>query len=188
MPHKFCLAILFCTSTVLSACASHANTYLTLTSVPSGQKWPASSTKPIAISRPDIPPEINREHFTVEAGPSTLFVAGNVTWAAPLRGMIQLVLAQNLAARLPNVRVLMPGDPVPPGGVRQVIVNIQQFIPTRQGKVSLQADWAILSPSVQSQRHGYIRLSITGGMTPADEAHTMSIALAELAERIAKQL
>lgn len=182
------LPLLLCAILTLSACAGPPTTYLTLSAVAPSQTWPTTPQHPIAVSHPNIPPAIDRQHFIIQTGPSTLHVAGNTAWAAPLSGMIQLTLAQDLSTRLPNATVLMPGDPVPPGGAQQVLVNIQHFMPTPSGAVRLQADWSVQSPSGQSLYQGHIQFTQQGGPTPADAAHTMSLALATLSTRIAEQL
>ncbi len=188
MLHTYRVVLLFCAPLAISGCAGSPTTYLTLRAVPPEKTVTVASKQPIAVSHPSIPPDIDRAHFTVQTGPSTMHVAGNTVWVAPLGGMIQLTLAQNLAARLPNTQVLMPGDLMPPSGARQVRVNILHFMPARAGQVSLQANWSILSPSGQIQGKGHAQFSLNGGATPADEAHTMSLALARLAAQIAEQL
>ncbi|OYV32553.1 MAG: hypothetical protein B7Z80_26550 [Rhodospirillales bacterium 20-64-7] len=101
----------------LAGCAGKPTTYLTLTPVPGPAQTKAGT--PLAVSRINIPPAIDRSGFTTETGPATLAVAGDTKWAGPLGVMGQLALARDLAARLQNMRVLMPGDPLPAGGARQ---------------------------------------------------------------------
>ncbi|MGH7997497.1 MAG: PqiC family protein, partial [Opitutaceae bacterium] len=132
---------------------------------------------------------IDRVGFTTATGPATLHVAGKTRWAGPLGAMTRLVLARDLASRLPGATVLMPGDPVPPGGVREVRVNIQDFMPGRSGRVSLEADWTIAAPDRQTILHrGRFHVALPGGGKPAAEARTMSETLGRLADAIADAL
>ena len=100
--------------------------------------------------------------------------------------MAQITLARDLAARLPATHVLMPGDPLPKTGARQVLVNIQRFLPDRSGLVTLNADWSILAPDGQTVRaQGRFHVRLPGGAQPGAEAATMSAALGRLADTIA---
>jgi uncharacterized lipoprotein YmbA len=100
--------------------------------------------------------------------------------------MVQTALARDLAACLPNANVLMPGDPLPAGGARQVRVNIQRFLPDQYGTVTLDADWSITTPDGETVREqGRFHTSLPGGAQPSAEAATMSAALGRLAGTIA---
>lgn len=168
----------------LAGCAGKPTTYLTLSPVPGPARVAAGA--PLAVSRIDIPPAIDRSGFTTATGPATLSVAGDTKWAGPVGVMGQIALARDLADRLSGVQVLMPGDPLPAGGARQVQVNIQTFLADGSGAVTLDADWAITgSDGAAVQQQGRFDVTLQGGTKPAEEAATMSRALGELADRIA---
>ncbi len=173
---------------VLAGCAGKPTTYLTLSGV--GPTATDSETgPPLAVSHVQIPPSIDRTQLTIATGPATLHVASKVRWAGPLDGMTQIVLARDLAARLPNMTVLMPGDPVPPGGVRQIRVNIQNFMPNGNGTVSLDADWSVMATDNQTiLHHGRFQAVLPGAPQPGAEAQTMSAAIGRLADQIAHAL
>jgi uncharacterized lipoprotein YmbA len=103
--------------------------------------------------------------------------------------MAQITLARDLAARLPATHVLMPGDPLPGAGARQVLVTIQHFLPDQSGVVTLNADWSIVAPDGQTVRaQGRFHIRLPGGAQPGAEAATMSTALGGLADTIAGHL
>lgn len=179
----FLLAIL-----LLAGCAGRPTTYLAL--APAGQVRPQSAAIPaLAVSAVDIPPAIDRLHLTTGAAPGVLRVAGDTEWAGPLGPMARIVLAQDLAARLPGCTVLMPGDVPPPGGTASVHVTIQDFMPDAAGTVTLRADWSVAAPSGRTRlAHGRFARAVPGGSQPAAEAQSMSIALGALADAIAAGL
>ncbi len=179
--------VLLLAAVLLSGCAGKPTTFLTLNEASTAQAFGVSGIT-VAVSRVDIPPSIDRTQFTTATGPATLHVAGDTRWAAPLSGMAQIVLARDLAARLPRADVLMPGDPVPAGGVVQLRVNIQTFIADSAGLVTLDADWSITAPQGQIVKQGRFNLALQGSVQPGAEAETMSALLGRLADTIAQRL
>jgi uncharacterized lipoprotein YmbA len=180
---------LLATALALTGCAGQPTTYLTLSATPPTRADPSAQPVAVAVSRVLIPPSIDRTQFTTATGPSTLHVAGNTRWAGALGSMAQITLARDLAARLPATHVLMPGDPLPAAGVRQVLVNIQRFLPDQSGLVSLNADWTILAPDGQTVlAQGRFHINLPGGTQPGAEAATMSAALGRLADTISSHM
>ncbi|HTJ91020.1 MAG TPA: PqiC family protein [Acidocella sp.] len=181
-------ALLICVL-VLSGCAGKPTTYLAL--APTGTVQPQSlpAVPVLAVSAVDIPPAIDRLHFTTGTAPGVLHVAGDTVWAGPLGPMARIVLAQDLAARLRGSTVLMPGDALPPGGAATLHVTIQSFMPDEAGTVSLQADWSVAAPDGKTiLARGRFAHTMPGGSQPAAEAQTMSTALGGLADAIATAL
>jgi uncharacterized protein len=64
-------------------------------------------------------------------------------WAAPLADMIRRVLSEDLAARLPGGTVVPPDAPAP-AGTRDLVLDIQEFLPESNGQIVLQATWTLL--------------------------------------------
>ncbi|HVW20557.1 MAG TPA: PqiC family protein [Opitutaceae bacterium] len=176
---------------LVAGCASHDHptTYLTLEPVaPAESPAPASGTAAL-VAPVEIPPSLDRLLLTTATGAATLRVSGDARWSAPLADLIRQALARDLAQRLPGGRVLMPGDPVPPEGVRAVRVNIQEFRPDASGQVSLQAHWEVEAPHGGAvQRQGDFRIELPGAPQPGAEAATMSAAVGRLADAIAPAL
>ena len=130
----------------LTACGSSPPTrFYTLYPVPPGRPAATLAGPPIQVGRVILPPDLDRLSIVTRAGPDRLDVSGQDRWAAPLDGMVQRVLAADLAARLPQSQVLAPGDPAPSGGVRTVTVNVRRFDSDATGQVTLDAGWALLS-------------------------------------------
>jgi Uncharacterized protein conserved in bacteria len=171
---------------LLAGCAAPKTTYLTLAPVPGPTA--ATVSPPLGIARVRMPAAIDRLYLTSATGPSTMAVADHARWVAPLGGQAQSVLAADLAQRLPDTTVLRPGDPAPHGGERMVSVNVTRFLPA-SGLVELDAGWRIMSRHHhRSIGQGRATIRVPSGATPAGEAQAMSVALGQLADRIAAHL
>lgn len=174
---------------VLAGCAGAPTTYLSLDAAPPAQFYRLAGGPPVAISQFALPPQIDRLHFVTRTGPATLHVAGGAEWAGPLDGLARIALAQDLAARLQGVNVLMPGDPVPPGGVMQVVVNVQIFSADARGRITLAADYSFRPPAGQgAPALGRFAVTLGGEPEPGAEAQTMSQALGRLADALARAM
>ena len=171
----------------LAACGSSPPTHFyTLDPVPPDRPAAALAGPPIQVGRVLLPPDLDRLSIVTRAAPDRLDVSGEDRWAAPLDGMVQRVLAADLAARLLQGQVFAPGDPATPGGARTVTVNARRFDSDATGHVTLDASWALLSgaPPVPVRR-GHETITVqASAAAPGPEAAAMSRALAQLADRI----
>ncbi len=172
----------------LAGCASVPTQYLTLSSpspVPARQSLQGQGL-PIVVAHVQMPADIDRLYLTTLQGNYRLDVAAHVRWAAPLGGMAQKVLAQDLAGALPDKTVLMPGDPLPNGPYLLVNINVQSFIPSNEGKVFLQADWFITRmPDGHLQAQG--RSHFYQGNIPSNPT-AQAAAMSQLLEKLSREL
>ncbi|PKY10084.1 hypothetical protein B1757_11755 [Acidithiobacillus marinus] len=176
----------------LAGCASTPTQYLTLsaqTSAPVPQTLQAQGL-PILVAHVQMPADLDRMYFTTLQGQHRLDVANHVRWAAPLGGMAQKVLAQDLASELPEKNVLMPGDPLPHGPYLLVTVNIQSFLPSNDGQVLLRADWFIQHmPDGHIQKQGRNQFEQHHiAKSPEAQAAAMSRLLTRLSHVVAQHL
>jgi uncharacterized lipoprotein YmbA len=164
-------------------------TYLQLKAVASGRKVEGNGGPPVAVAAIELPAALDRQDFIVAMSGTQMQINGSARWSGPLADMIRLALAQDLASRLLGTTVLMPGDPVPNGGARQVHASIQTFLPDANGSVDLQADWWVTAPDGHTvQRQGRFHFVVHGANNPPAEAEGMSGALGHLADTIAAAL
>jgi len=99
-------------------------------------------------------------------------------------------LSDDLRARLGTAAVLAPGDPAPPGKVRQLLVVFERFSADNAGRVVLEADWTVGSgnPPRPGATH-HERVEENAGSTQGGSvAAAMSRALGLLADAIAQRL
>lgn len=176
----------------LAGCAGggRPTTYLTLEpSPPAGGPASASSGPALAVAEVAMPPGLDRAEFETATGGATLRAEGTERWVGPLDQLARLALARDLALRLTGADVLMPGDPVPPGGARQVRVVVAEFSSDASGQVTLEADWSILGTDGKAiEKRGSLRTEVAGGRGAAAEAATMGRALGRLADAVAQAL
>lgn len=169
----------------LAGCAGKPTTYLTLTPMPGATQH--ASGPAVAVAHVAMPPVIDRSYLTSATGANRLHVSSHARWAAPLAGTAQEVLARDLASRLPERTVLMPGDPTPVDAM-VVHVNVTSFLP-HPGHVVLDADWRVSRTNSKTEvAHGRSRIIEPAGNAAVDRARAMSATLGDLADTIARQI
>lgn len=170
---------------LLAGCAGKPTTYLALAPTQSPITAISTAATPIAVAHVSMPAAIDRLYLTSATGTTTLHVAAHARWVAPIDSQARTVLARDLASRIPDADILMPGDPVPETGARIVHVNVTEFLP-RPGTVVLEADWRITSSKTRKTlANGRFHVEIPSGPKPAARAEAMSTALGRLADAIA---
>ncbi len=172
---------------MLAACGGSPPTrFYTLDPVPAGSPIATLTGPPIQVGEVILPADLDRLGIVTRAGPDRLSVSDQDRWAAPLDGMFRRVLAADLAARLPDSKVLAPGDPAP-AGVRILTVNVRRFESDAGGHVTLDAGWALLNGRAPVRR-GHEVIALQAGSAAGPEAAAMSRALGELASRIVRAI
>lgn len=176
---------------LLTACpASPAIQYYTLNSIAPTVTADGHTHYPVWISTVIVPKTLDRAELVRRASANRLDVSENHRWAAPLDEMIRRVLSQDLATRLPEGMVIEPGEPLPPGPLRRITVDLSTFESDLEGHVVLNAQWTLQSGdrgAVQLRRDEHILID-EGSGTPDAVSAGMSRALAILADRIAAVL
>jgi uncharacterized lipoprotein YmbA len=90
-----------------------------------------------------VPPSLDRKQMVRMTGRNNVKISETDRWSAPLDEMIRNVLAQDLVARLPKNRVILPDAPAPPG-TGMIVVTIAQYGPDPSGDVKLNGSWTLL--------------------------------------------
>jgi uncharacterized protein len=175
----------------LAACQSSPPThYFALTEVASSAA-PASAPATLLVLRVErvtIPGELDRLELVRHGESNQLRIATFDLWAAPLDEMIQRVVTEDLAARLPAGSVASINEPAAHQQHRHLYLDIQEFAADERGAVKLRAAWLLQSPSTADLR-GSEELSINANDPGADAlAAAMSGALGVLADRLAAAL
>lgn len=171
---------------LLAGCDGAPTHFYTLAATsPASSQAAACSGEPIAVNRVLLPDSLDRQSIVVMDGTDRVDISGQNRWAAPLDGMIQHVLAEDLRRRLPTGQVLMPGDVPPPGGTVGIDVNVLQFAGGAGGRVVLRADWTLINPQgkAAATRSEATTARTTSSATD-DLVAAMSQALGDLADRM----
>jgi uncharacterized protein len=172
---------------LLGACQSSPPThYFALTAIaPTAPRARERAQVPLRVERVTIPGELDRLEIVRRSTSNRLQIATFDLWAAPLEGMIQRVLADDLAVRLPVGTVASVNEPAAGEPRRHLYIDVQEFAGDERGAVTLQAAWLLQTPNAPSRR-GTDALGATASDATADAlAAAMSRALASFADRIA---
>lgn len=169
----------------LTGCAANLPmTYLVLS--PTAGPVYADAGPDVAVGRVSMPSVLDRSFLMTGHGENVLNINYNAQWAAPLAGMAQTILARDLAARLPDHRVLMPGDTIP-SNASVVSVNVITFLPYLD-HVVLEADWSAADATGKTGQGDRVVITTPSSSSPQAQAQSMSVALGQLADKIAEEL
>ena len=134
---------------------------------------------PLAIESLELPPGIDRREIVVRKPDHQLDVRSNELWSASLQPLMLHALAFDLAARLPEGMVVLPGQ-LKPATVRTIDVVVEDLSAGPDARVTLDAHW--IAGGVSHREH--IPIDIPS-LDSANIAIGTSQAVAELADRIA---
>ena len=97
---------------------------------------------PIAIEGIELPPGLDRREIVVRGANGQLEVREKNQWASPLEDMVIHTLVFNLAKRLPEGMVILPGQAKPTGPVRAVYVVFEDLAAGPDNGFVLDARWS----------------------------------------------
>jgi uncharacterized lipoprotein YmbA len=162
--------------------------YYSLETIPPQTPPVALGGLPIGIDAVELPPSIDRREIAVREANQRLDLRGTELWSAPLEAMVIHTLAFDLAGRLPEGMIVLPGQGKPVGVMRSIYVVVEEFGAGPDPVLVLDARWILRNPGVaDSIRHERIDVPI-GSLDSAQIASAMSRALATLADRMAAAL
>lgn len=156
----------------------------------SSESLPVSLTgPPVAIGGLELPPTLDRRGVVIRGEDHKLEVRGTHQWAAPLETMVLHTLAFNLADRLPEGMMVLPGQAKPAGPTRSIFIVLEELAPGPEPQFVLDGRWTVSGEGTYPELTRHERITIElGSMESPEIASAMSRALAALAERIAEQL
>lgn len=181
MTSKFIVLVL-----ALAGCGSSPPTHFyTLDSVPAARTIRAvAAGTAIEVGHVQLPATLDRNSMVTGGAGDQVLVSDQNRWAAPLDELVRRALTEDLQARLSAGSVLAPGDPTGPR-TRSLTLNVQRFMANDAGEVTLEADWNFQQAGRPGPvRHESIQTRVQGRGGDAI-AEAMSLALGELADRIA---
>ena len=186
LPRRGLLAGLLAAA-ALAACSSTPPKVYTLATVPGA----AVAGRPVtaSVAAVEVPKYLDRPQIVRRSGAVQLGVDEFERWGEPLANMVQRVLADDLAARLPAGSVVTTSRTLSGDEALTVELALGRFDPEADGTVVLEAQWRVQRKSGGRPRTETARIT----RRPADdstaaEVRAMSDALGELADRIARQI
>ena len=139
---------------------------------------------PIGIGSVELPPGFDRREIVVRTADHQLDVRGTEQWAASLEPMVKHTLAFDLAGRLPEGMVILPGATKQNGPTRSIEIALEEIAAGPDAKLVLDARWSLRqSGAPDVTRHERIAVDIAS-LDSTNIASGMSQALATLADRI----
>jgi uncharacterized lipoprotein YmbA len=162
--------------------------YFTIDAIPPAGARAEVQGLPVGIDTVQLPPAIERREVVVRQESGQLDLRGRDLWGATPGSLVMHALAFNLASRLPEGMVILPGQAAPLGAKRSIRVIAETFEAGPTEVVVLDARWILAGTAGEGvTTHERIEVPI-GSLGSADIANGMSLALAELANRIAAAL
>jgi uncharacterized lipoprotein YmbA len=191
---------------ILAACAHSPPTrFYTLDAAPPAGGAAASvyAGPPVRVLAVRLPPTMDRQELVSRQGGARLGVDDFAHWAAPVGELAVTALTGDLAARLPQGRVIFPGA-VRLGASRDLTVSVLDF-QVAGGQATLDASWSLSKASgaptsapagtpppsapAGAPIGGTLRLTTpTTGEDSAASAQALAALLAQLADHIADNL
>lgn len=158
------------------------NTFYALDTIPGAAARTTLSGTPIGIDGIELPPGLDRREVTTRAADNKLDVRGQHQWASPLEDMVMHTLSFDLASRLPEGMVVLPGQ-AKPGAMRSLYVTFEDLAPGPDNVFVLDARWTM----GEMTKHERITVPVASNDSAAVVA-AMSQALGQLADRITAAL
>jgi uncharacterized protein len=146
---------------------------------------PASVTGlPIGVDGIELPPGLDRRGIVLRGADHQMEVRGTHQWVSPLEEMVIHTLAFDLAHRMPEGMMILPGQAKPTGATRALYVTFEDLAPGPDRVFVLDARWTLTEPG-RPERVGHERITVP---LASDESaaivSAMSAALGTLADRI----
>ena len=143
---------------------------------------------PVGIDSLELPPGFNRREIVVRKADKQVDVRGNEQWSAAFQELVMHTVAFDLASRLPEGMVVLPGAAKPVGAMRAIDLVFEELAAGPESRVVLDARWTVREsgrPDVAHHERITVDLASLDSATVADG---VSRALAMLADRIASRL
>jgi len=137
---------------------------------------------PFAIEGLELPPGIDRREIVVRRADRQLDVRESDLWAAQLQPLMLHTLAVDLASRLPEGMLILPGE-LRPAAVRSIDVVVEDLAVGPDPHIVLDAHW--VEGNVSHREH--VAIDVPSLESP-NVSTGMSQVIAALADRIASQL
>jgi uncharacterized lipoprotein YmbA len=139
---------------------------------------------PIVIHSVELPPGLDRREIVVRQGDRELDVRMANLWQGSLAPLVRHTLAFDLAGRLRDGMVVLPGAARPDGPVRSIDLAFQELAAGPDAKVVLDARWTLRQNGLPDVTH-HERIDVDiASLDSGNIAAGMSQALAALADRI----
>lgn len=187
-PGAALLACLVC-AWIAAGCATEATRFYLLSATGGGSPDGAARTV-VALGPLSLAEYLDRPQIVTRRGGNAVELGAYDQWAAPLDDMVLRILQEDLAARIPEARVVVFPRTGGPAFSRRVAVDIARFDVDEAGDAVLVASWSVREPGRSDAllvRESTVRALAASDAYP-DRVAAMSQALGYLADEIAAGL
>ena len=157
------------------------NQFFTLATSEPSTPGAGTAGVPLGVDGVELPPGFDRRGIVLRGADHKFEVRGTHQWASPLEEMVIHTLSFDLAKRLPEGAVVLPGQ-AKPAAMRSLYVTFEDLAPGPNNVFVLDARWTIAGGA---NGHERITVNMTGNESSQVVA-AMSQALGELADRIVR--
>jgi uncharacterized lipoprotein YmbA len=157
------------------------NQFYSLDTVPPAAPVAAIGGVPIGVDGVELPPGLDQRGIVLRGADHKFEVRGTHQWASSLEEMVIHTLAFDLAGRLPNGMVVLPGQ-AKPAAMRSLYVTFEDLAPGPDGVFVLDARWTL------GDMVGHERITLNTALEPPAIAAAMSQALGMFADRVVAKL
>jgi uncharacterized lipoprotein YmbA len=171
----------------LTGCAATPTNYYRLAAVPGPIR--DGATPSIGVRSVSIPGYLDQTNIVKPGGAYSFDTYANELWAGPLADMLQAVMVQDLAQRLPQATVIGSGGAIGAPAGLLVEINVLRFDPDAGGQIALLAQIAVKSGADQNRwtTRSYAA-SAPGGVFAVDNVAAMSRLWGSAADQVAAMI
>jgi uncharacterized lipoprotein YmbA len=148
----------------------------------------AISGLPIGIDVVELPPGLDRREIVVRQQDQRLEIREKDQWSASFEPLVLHTLAFDLASRLPEGMVILPGQSKPINAMRSLDVVFEDLAPGPENSIEVHARWILRQTGQPDLTKTEQFMTPIDSLSSAAVATGMSRAIATLADRIAAQL
>ena len=179
-------AVLF---TALAACSSSPPTrYYRLAMLPGASRHTPPFT--VSVRSVSIPGYLDQTGIAKSGSDYQFSVYSNDLWADQLSRMLQSVMVQDLAQRLPEATIIGSGGAIGVSSNVLVEINVLRFEPDSTGRITLTAQFAIKSGRTRTlwKTQTFEQIAAPAGIDVSDSVATMSMLWAAMADALAASI
>jgi uncharacterized lipoprotein YmbA len=181
---RFCLA----PALLLAGCGHSPPTHLLTLDLAPPPIRPAYGGPALRLTAVQIPPSIDRLEFVSAASPTELTIEDQYRWSASLGSLARSALLRDLAARLPEGKVLPPDAPSTPGVARVDVAVLALDTGGQRSRMDAIVTVAIDGRAQLARRQVSLFRDHGPNQRPDQAAQDMSAMLGDLADAITGML
>lgn len=186
-------AIVLLLSSLLAGCGFMSRTkssFYSIEPVPPAGSVVGLTGTPVGVDIVELPPGFDRKEIVVRRQNQQLEVRETQQWTALLEPAVLHAVAFNLASRLPEGMVVLPGQARPARAMRSIDLMFEEIGAGPQSEIVIDVRWTLRGggSTIPDATHHERIVTPIASLESSDIASGMSTALGTLADRIVARL